>query len=202
MHGGSVQICTAGACGTVEQFETMRLCTFTLERRTPRLLECTVSRGPGRWQRLLLASLEESDLVVAVHVVYHHLGRSPTRAEMVAVRRAVRRLAERGEVRAIYVWGEDSVTQRADLLLAITRPDGSQKSIPVGHKVPAWISGEKNPQLSEEEAEELTLQLKEEHLARVSARLEADRFAYEAAMREVQERRARLVERRACVDGV
>jgi len=62
-----------------------------------------MSRGPGRWQRALIAAVERHDLVPVATIAYNVLGRDPTRSEMVAVRRAARRLVEDGRARAIYL---------------------------------------------------------------------------------------------------
>ncbi len=65
-----------------------------------------MSRGPGRWQELLLRLVEEYDCIpipTMVENVAAAAGRAPTRSEYVAARRAARRLAEGGKVRAVYL---------------------------------------------------------------------------------------------------
>ena len=62
-----------------------------------------MSRGPGRWQRVLLEEVGRRDLVPIADVVYNHTGQSPTRSDMTAARLAAKRLAESGRVRAIYL---------------------------------------------------------------------------------------------------
>ncbi len=61
-----------------------------------------MSKGPGRWQRVLLDALEESPFIGVGGTVWAHLDRPATRSEEVAARRAAKRLAETGQVRAIY----------------------------------------------------------------------------------------------------
>lgn len=64
--------------------------------------EDILSRGPGRWQRVLLNGLEQSPFIGVGGTVWSHLGRPATRAEEVAARRAAKRLVETGRARAIY----------------------------------------------------------------------------------------------------
>lgn len=59
-----------------------------------------VSRGPGRWQRALLESLDDYDLVPVMSV----LGWDASRSDQEAVRRAARRLAIDGKARVVYLW--------------------------------------------------------------------------------------------------
>lgn len=61
-----------------------------------------MSRGPGRWQRVLLDALEQSPFIGVGGTVWAHLGRAATRSEEVAARRAAKRLVETGQARAIY----------------------------------------------------------------------------------------------------
>jgi hypothetical protein len=60
-----------------------------------------VSRGPGRWQRLLLDALDEYEFVPVNTVVLNNTIEA-TRIELVAARRAARALVESGRARAIY----------------------------------------------------------------------------------------------------
>lgn len=68
-----------------------------------------MSRGPGRWQRLLLEALYEHPSVAPSGVRYVHpqdwlqryLGREPTPAEVSAVYRAARSLARHGLARPV-----------------------------------------------------------------------------------------------------
>lgn len=89
-------------------------------------------------------------------VAYNHVGRDATRTEMVAVRRAARRLAEDGRARAIYLGqcrrcGELSERWVCRLcgsgcawVLVLTNPDGpgaAIKSLLTTHRHrPGWLS--------------------------------------------------------------
>lgn len=56
-----------------------------------------MSRGPGKWQRIILAIAESigyERVVLAADVVPMVAGRQATKTEMVAIRRAIKRLAE------------------------------------------------------------------------------------------------------------
>jgi hypothetical protein len=58
-----------------------------------------VSRGPGRWQRLILAAVAEHGEVIVKAIVQEELGTgSPPRAAMVAATRAARVLADAGKL--------------------------------------------------------------------------------------------------------
>lgn len=63
-----------------------------------------MSRGPGRWQRAILAALGEYDVVPVAALVKAVHGRRPTRSELVSARRAAHVLADAGKVREIYPW--------------------------------------------------------------------------------------------------
>lgn len=56
-----------------------------------------MSRGPGRWQRELLAAVEDEPLHVRSWL-QTHLGRRPTAAEYSAAHRAARALVTRGDL--------------------------------------------------------------------------------------------------------
>ncbi len=115
-----------------------------------------MSRGPGHWQRALLAALDAHDVAPVARVAYNHLGREPSRPELVAVRRAARRLVEGGEARAIYLGqcrrcGELSETWQCPRcsagctwVLVLTRTDGigaKIDSLATSHRrLPDWLS--------------------------------------------------------------
>ena len=61
-----------------------------------------MSRGPGRWQQVLLDGLEHSPFIGVGGTLWAHLGREATRSEEVACRRAAQRLCETGQARAVY----------------------------------------------------------------------------------------------------
>ena len=112
-----------------------------------------MSRGPGRWQRALLDGLAGRDLGAVGTLAHNHLGRAPTRAEMVAARRAARRLAEDGLVQALHLGacrrcGELSETwicQRCGgscaqvLVIARLGLTGIKSVVPL-NGVPQWVS--------------------------------------------------------------
>lgn len=69
-----------------------------------------MSHGPGRWQRAVLATLEKYEIVCVRDVITETLGEDApvTRSAEVAVRRAIKRLAEDGTVYAVRLtkcWG-------------------------------------------------------------------------------------------------
>ncbi len=64
-----------------------------------------MSRGPGRWQRLLLEALEAHEAVSVLAVTWHQFDPAgvPSRSDLVAARRAAHRLRELGRVQL--AWG-------------------------------------------------------------------------------------------------
>lgn len=75
----------------------------------------------GRWQLVLADALEDHLAVGVRSVVVNHLGRSPTRSEVTAARRAAHSLAASGRARTMHVPGsdfDDKVGDRAYLILA------------------------------------------------------------------------------------
>ena len=115
-----------------------------------------MSRGPGRWQRAILDALSEYEVGDVLTIAYNLLGRDPTRTEMVAARRAVRRLAEDGQVRAIYLgycvrceelserWSCSTCGAGCNKRLVVTRMDGDnvskiQSVVSLGRD-PTWIN--------------------------------------------------------------
>lgn len=90
-----------------------------------------MSRGPGRWQRVVLDAIKDTDYEVfpILAIAYTHLGRAATRSEAVAARRAVKTLALAGKVRAIY-----SSSQ-----LCVTRPDSTIASRYPRIDAPGWV---------------------------------------------------------------
>jgi len=63
-----------------------------------------MSRGPGRWQRVLLSLLQENAYVPIIDAVKILMDGSPKRTDLVAARRAAKRLAESGRAQAVYMW--------------------------------------------------------------------------------------------------
>lgn len=115
-----------------------------------------MSRGPGRWQRALLEALDTHPIALVGRVTYNHLGREPTRSELVATRRAARRLVEDGKARAIYLgqcrhcqemsgtWQCPECRAGCTWVLALTRTEGigaKIESLVTSHRrLPAWLS--------------------------------------------------------------
>lgn len=81
-----------------------------------------MSRGPGRWQRVILGVLSECDLSSLPVIVYNELGRDGTASEMSAARRAAKRLAQDGVIKAGQMWTTNALGRR-DVLLHVARPD-------------------------------------------------------------------------------
>jgi hypothetical protein len=109
-----------------------------------------MSRGPGRWQRLLLQLVSEYHFVPIIDVVESttfEQGREATRADHVAARRAAKRIAEDGKARAIYLWrcnacgkitGGYFCCGRLSYALALTKdPDLPSALL---RNMPEWIS--------------------------------------------------------------
>lgn len=113
-----------------------------------------MSRGPGTWQRAILAALEQHDLGTVGTIAFNALGRDPTRSELVSIRRAARRLAEDGAIQALHlgqcracgelsqrfvcrVCGAGSVP-----VLVVVRPDLDMKitSVQARNGLPTWVS--------------------------------------------------------------
>lgn len=95
-----------------------------------------MSKGPGRWQRAILDAIQDAeyDLFPVQSIAYEHLDREPTRAELVACRRAVKTLAIAGKVRAVYERFTESACE-----LCVTRPDAGIVSF--GRRnAPGWIT--------------------------------------------------------------
>ncbi len=64
-----------------------------------------MSRGPGRWQRLLLERLEAREGFVVLWECAESLGRSPKSSEYTALLRAAKTLAKAGKAQQCQVWG-------------------------------------------------------------------------------------------------
>lgn len=116
-----------------------------------------MSRGPGRWQRLLLEALEDHTLVPVSYVVYNNAD-SPTRSDHVAARRAARRLVKEGKARATYRRGL-TMKNVEGYLLCLSPPDAEIYSdICPTNGYPDWVEGmaPSAAPMSREDAERLT----------------------------------------------
>jgi hypothetical protein len=107
-----------------------------------------MSRGPGKWQRAILAALEDGDYgrTAILDVVWNATGEL-RRTDLVAARRALRRLAETGQCRAIYLWdypldkdGNWLKGYPRRVSLVATRLDDETPTI-MGKVMPDWIAG-------------------------------------------------------------
>lgn len=89
----------------------------------------------GRWQRAILAALEQWELVPLLAYGFHTLGRPLTRSEYAALNRAAHALARRGEVVLVRTLGEDSRGQR-NVELLVARPEAREEegvdTVPTG----------------------------------------------------------------------
>lgn len=104
-----------------------------------------MSRGPGRWQRVILDALSnqpEYDVFPLSVLVYEHLDRQPSRAETVSARRALKTLAVNGVVRAVYRPCFDSSGKRlpGPSQLCVVRHDSGLSSIFPRMDAPDWIT--------------------------------------------------------------
>lgn len=75
-----------------------------------------MSRGPGRWQKIILQRLEQEDGFLLLNCLLAHLERPPTRSELSAMSRAATLLAKRGGCTLGRIWGRKSNDQRAALV--------------------------------------------------------------------------------------
>src|SRR5215204_5725196 len=62
----------------------------------------------GRWQQVLADGLDQNLAIGVRATVADHLGRTPTRAELTAARRAAHSLAALGHARVLHVPGADA----------------------------------------------------------------------------------------------
>jgi hypothetical protein len=75
-----------------------------------------MSRGPGRWQKMILQRLEQEDGFLLLNCLLDHLDRAPTRSELSAVSRAATLLAKGGGCTLGRIWGRDINEHRAALV--------------------------------------------------------------------------------------
>ena len=78
----------------------------------------------GRWQQVLAEALDQNLAIGVRAAVADHLGRAPTRAELIAARRAAHSLAALGRARVLYVPGADEDANAGDRNhLVLAKPD-------------------------------------------------------------------------------
>jgi hypothetical protein len=78
----------------------------------------------GRWQQVLADALDQHLAIGVRAAVADHLGRTPTRAELTAARRAAHGLAALGRARLLHVSGANGDANGGDrTYLALAKPD-------------------------------------------------------------------------------
>jgi hypothetical protein len=77
----------------------------------------------GRWQQILSDALDQNVAVGVRAAVADHLGRTPTRAELTAARRAAHGLAALGRARVLHVPGTDGDADGDRSYLVLAKPD-------------------------------------------------------------------------------
>ena len=87
-----------------------------------------MSRGPGRWQQIIVGRLEGEEGFLLFDALVEALQRTPTHAEYSAMYRAAVLLDQRGGCTVERVWGENSQGHRAPLVW-VCRPGIPVKGI-------------------------------------------------------------------------
>ena len=78
----------------------------------------------GRWQQVLAEALDNNLAFGVRAAITDHLGRAPTRAELIAARRAAHSLAALGHARVLHVPGADGKTNAGDRYhLVLAKPN-------------------------------------------------------------------------------
>jgi endonuclease YncB( thermonuclease family) len=71
-----------------------------------------MSRGPGKWQKLLVRALEVCPWFPLLDTAYMMLGRPLSRSEYTALHRAAKRLEAEGRCITVLVWDKDGLGRR------------------------------------------------------------------------------------------
>jgi hypothetical protein len=88
------------------------------------------SKRLGRWQQVFADALEQNLAVGVRAAVADHLGRTPTRAELTAARRAAHGLAASGRARVLHVPGADADAGLGDRdYLVLAKPSVTMNGI-------------------------------------------------------------------------
>ena len=87
-----------------------------------------MSKGPGKWQRVILECLAAEGGFLLVNCLWEHLGREPRRAEYSAMFRAATLLAKSGHCVVERVWGRNARDHRAALVW-VCRPGVAVKGL-------------------------------------------------------------------------
>jgi hypothetical protein len=78
----------------------------------------------GRWQQVLADALDQNLAIGVRAAVADHLGRTPSRAELTAARRAAHSFAAQGRARVLYLRGADADDYAGDRsYLVLAKPD-------------------------------------------------------------------------------
>ena len=100
-----------------------------------------VDKSFGRWQQVLCKALERQPSVSVQSVVTDHVGRTPTRAEMNAARRAAHQLANRGLARLAHANAAPELGGRK--VLVLLRPKTKASDVEVRRRVVVAANGGK-----------------------------------------------------------
>jgi hypothetical protein len=102
----------------------------------------------GRWQQVLSDALDQNLAIGVRAAVADHLGRTPTRAELNAARRAAHNLVALGRARVLHVPGADANDDAGDRsYLVLAKPNAIMNDIRLRGLAVAGIdaAGRKNP---------------------------------------------------------
>jgi hypothetical protein len=80
-----------------------------------------MSRGPGKWQRVILTRLQDEEGFLLFNCLYAHLDRVPRHAEYSAMYRAAVLLAKQGSCFVSRVWARN-VADRRTACVWVCRP--------------------------------------------------------------------------------
>lgn len=98
-----------------------------------------MSRGPGRWQRVLIDLLDTHEAFSVADAVRATTS-NPTRSDLVAARRAARSLVEAGKARAVYVYLPTADGARQTPQLVLTGTESSlQSNAASSNGCPSWV---------------------------------------------------------------
>lgn len=98
-----------------------------------------MSRGPGRWQRVIIEALDQAggEVVIVNWACFEHLGREPSRAELVAIRRSVKLLAEQSALKAAFFGCVDAQGNRRQMLGVVPK-DSELAGTLISDPPPPW----------------------------------------------------------------
>jgi hypothetical protein len=120
----------------------------------------------GRWQQVLADALDENLAIGVRAAVADHLGQAPTRAELIAARRAAHSLAALGSAHVLHVPGADADANPGDRsYLVLAKPDVIMNELRIRGLAVAGseASGRKNPHNHAQSARNLTQHIRQHH---------------------------------------